>query len=349
MVGTPETLPCEIEQEPALSLTLAHLPSTQITTAHVTALPDADAPPLAWHALLGSTPSDHCNLILLADPTYAPLTDLLAGLDYAYPGATVLGGLSSADLYDFNRRALLCWSRGATHPPLSQHGAAVLALCGGVDVRPVVSQGYRPLGEAVYTVERVLDNVVLLASATVDKAQRVSPKPPLELVRQALESLPPEDRSAAARNLLAGVLPATGSEPLVRPIIGVVPATGGMALGGDAAVVGRRFQFVVRDAASAEAQLTQRMADVKRARLQALVVGGDRAPQNSAPLGCLMFTCNGRGTALYGRPHVDARLVGEFVGAAPLAGLQCSGEVGPVGGQTQLLGFSCAIGLVHAV
>ena len=59
--------------------------------------------------------------------------------------------------------------------------------------------------------------------------------------------------------------------------------------------------------------------------------------------GALVFTCNGRGAALFGEPHHDASVVSEALDAAPLAGMFCAGELGPIGGQTFVHGFTASI------
>ena len=57
----------------------------------------------------------------------------------------------------------------------------------------------------------------------------------------------------------------------------------------------------------------------------------------------LLFTCNGRGTHLFNRPHHDAGVVEELFGAVPLAGAFCAGEIGPVGGRNFLHSFTASV------
>jgi small ligand-binding sensory domain FIST len=64
------------------------------------------------------------------------------------------------------------------------------------------------------------------------------------------------------------------------------------------------------------------------------------------PAGALLFTCNGRGTRLFGVPDHDAGIVtGAF--ASPLAGFFCNGELGPVGGRNFLHGFTASLALFY--
>jgi len=64
------------------------------------------------------------------------------------------------------------------------------------------------------------------------------------------------------------------------------------------------------------------------------------------PRGALLFSCLGRGEGMYGVKGHDVRLLHEYFGAIPAAGLFCNGEIGPVGGGTFVHGFTSAVGLL---
>ena len=83
-----------------------------------------------------------------------------------------------------------------------------------------------------------------------------------------------------------------------------------------------------RDAASADEDLRE------------LLAGHDAQ-------GALLFTCNGRGTHLFGVPDHDASIVSETLADAPLAGMFCAGELGPVGGRNFLHGFTASVVLLR--
>src|SRR5205814_6826675 len=76
---------------------------------------------------------------------------------------------------------------------------------------------------------------------------------------------------------------------LIRNVLGGDPQSGAIAVG-DVVEVGSTAQFQVRDAASADEDLRQ-------------LINGRMAE------GALLFTCNGRGTRLFGRPDHDADVV----------------------------------------
>jgi small ligand-binding sensory domain FIST len=59
----------------------------------------------------------------------------------------------------------------------------------------------------------------------------------------------------------------------------------------------------------------------------------------------LLFTCNGRGSRLFSEPDHDARLLAKVLGDIPVTGFFCAGELGPVGGQNFLHGFTASIAL----
>jgi len=60
----------------------------------------------------------------------------------------------------------------------------------------------------------------------------------------------------------------------------------------------------------------------------------------------LVFTCNGRGTRLFGEPHHDVRVLTEHLGAVPMAGFFAAGELGPVGGRNFVHGFTASVALL---
>jgi len=63
------------------------------------------------------------------------------------------------------------------------------------------------------------------------------------------------------------------------------------------------------------------------------------------PAGALLFTCTGRGARMFGAPDHDTGLLVATLGAVPVAGFFCDGELGPVGGQNFLHTFTASIAL----
>jgi small ligand-binding sensory domain FIST len=158
-------------------------------------------------------------------------------------------------------------------------------------------------------------------------------QPALEHLREEIGALSFEERAVAARGLLAGLV-IDENRPqydtgdfLMRGLLGADEATGALAVG-ETVRVGQTLRFFVRDAASADADLRQALAD---------------APGRVRPAGALLFTCNGRGTNMFPEPDHDARVVAEALGTQALAGFFCGGEIGPVGGKAFLHGFTATL------
>ena len=61
------------------------------------------------------------------------------------------------------------------------------------------------------------------------------------------------------------------------------------------------------------------------------------------PAGALLFSCNGRGRGLFGQGDHDAVAVAEELAGAPAAGFFAAGEIGPVGGESFLHGFTATV------
>jgi small ligand-binding sensory domain FIST len=117
----------------------------------------------------------------------------------------------------------------------------------------------------------------------------------------------------------------------MRAILGADETTGAIAIG-ERVRVGQTLRFHARDAESADADLGAALAAV-------------RSRTRPAPAGALLFTCNGRGVAMFGAPDHDSRALAEAVGRPAVAGFFCGGEIGPVGGRSFLHGFTATMAL----
>ena len=312
----------EVEHRPALALTAAQLPNVVVTPFVLApdALPNEDAPPAAWHAAFEVAPEPAPEFIILADPFSCRADALLAGLDYAYPRSTKVGGLASAARAPGENFLLL----GATAWPA---GAVGVALTGDVRIQTVVAQGCRPIGRSLQ-ITRCHENMLI----------ELEGQSPLLLIRQMLDTLEARDRELAAQNLFVGVatdtlLPSGGrGDFLIRNLIGVDAERGILAVG-ERLREGQTVQFHVRDARTSGEDLAQHL-DRFRA-----------APQAASARGALLFSCLGRGAHLYGAPDHDTDLFRERLGALPLGGFFCNGEIGPVAGTTRLHGYTSSFGI----
>ncbi len=281
----------------------------------------------AFHAATLSTPdgatvtglpdiAGASAVVLLADPYTFPVDRALAALGRAAPRTPVLGGIASARTPE-GEAALLLGDRHIGE-------GAVGVVLEGVEVLPCVSQGAAPIGPEM-TVTAVDRNVV----------RELAGRPALEVLREAIEGLDPHERALVSGGLLLGTV-IDGSGPdyghgdfLVRGIVGVDPDAGTIAVGATVRA-GQVVRLHARDRDSADRDLRQGLA-LRRAAL-----GG-------SPAGALLFTCNGRGEALFGDEGHDVRAVEDELGGAAVAGFFAAGEIGPVGGENFVHGFTATV------
>jgi small ligand-binding sensory domain FIST len=286
------------------------LPGAEVVPFHVEAVPAGDATALAGLP----DPEEGDVALLLADPYSFPVEALLAQLAQESPGVPVIGGIASAGP---GPTTLL-----TTAGPVA--GGAVGALLRGVDVRPCVSQGARPIGPEM---------VVTAAEGNV--IEELASAPALERVRQALAELNPTEQGLVARGLLLGIV-IDPNKPeyergdfLSRGIAAVDEASGALTVGATVRV-GQTVRLQVRDADSAHDDLVH-------------VLDRQQAELGRAPAGALLFTCNGRGSHMFGTPGHDAQAVAEAFGGAPTGGFFCAGEIGPVGPRNFVHGFTATL------
>lgn len=257
-------------------------------------------------------------VILLPDPSSFPVEPALAAIGDAAPGVPILGGVASAHVLGGGASLFL---GGEVMPD-----GAVGVVLRGVEVLPCVSQGAAPVGPELE-----------VTSSEGHIIHELSGRPALDALREAIEAMSLEERAKLAGGLLLGVHPESGSGPdagpagagdvLIRGLLGADPDRGSVAVAADLRP-GTIVRLHARDAASADRDLREALA------LRREAFGG------RDPAGALLFTCNGRGTGMFGEPGHDAVAVGEELGAIPLAGFFAAGEIGPVGGSAFLHGFT---------
>lgn len=326
----------EVEQNPALSLSVGVFSGVTVHPFYLpaTQLPDPDSPPQAWIDCVGVDPQTQPAFILLADPMQANITDVLEGLDFAYPAAVKLGGLASAGMMGVPN-GLFFDAPQAPELGLLREGTVGIALSGKIRLDTIVAQGCRPIGE-VYRVEAGDRNILLQLSTQDDSTLRS----PLDLLRDLIESLDEGDRTLAQNSLFIGVVRDVFKRELgrgdflIRNLLGVDPKQGAIAIG-DRVRIGQRIQFHLRDAKTS--------ADDLEGHLQEHLA---HSP-HPAPAGALLFSCLGRGAGLYGQPNFDSQLFQRYFGTIPVGGFFCNGEIGPVGQSTFLHGYTSVFGLIR--
>jgi small ligand-binding sensory domain FIST len=190
---------------------------------------------------------------------------------------------------------------------------------------PCVSQGAAPLGREV-----------TITSADGNVIHELAGRPALETVEQIIAELSPRERALIAAGLLIGIV-IDGGKPeyeqgdfLVRGVLGADPESGSLVVGASVQE-GQVVRLQARDARSADEDLRRAL----KLRVEALA--------GAAPAGALVFSCNGRGHAMFGSPDHDAAAVQRELGGTPAAGFFAAGEIGPVGGRSFLHGFTATV------
>jgi small ligand-binding sensory domain FIST len=327
----------EIEDDSALCVMAARLPGVQVHAFHLDRedLPDLDGPPQPWIEVIGVEPDAQPNFVVFTDPGLLQMNDLLQGLDYAYPGSVTVGGLASGDSLRDAKQLFVNFQA-------YRSGAVGVALTGNVRIEPIVAQGCRPIGQPFWVTE--CDRNIVLKVAVQDTADAVADRDcaqsPLKALRQLIDCLDEKDRELAQYSLFVGLARdefRQTLEPgdfLIRNLLGVDPNSGAIAIG-DRIRPGQRIQFHLRDAATSAEDLQAVLERYVR----------DCPPDRPSPLGALMFACVGRGQGLYGKANFDSHLLQRYLGPLPIAGVFCNGEVGPVGGNTFIHGYTSVFAL----
>ncbi len=306
----------EAELVPGFSVTLGWLPDCQLRTFHFErpTLPDLDAPPEVWREALAGEDPELRGLLLLADPFSFPGDEFLAGMDYAYPEVTKLGGLISGD-HSPGSKAMFC------DQTIHRSGVVGLAISGAVRVDAVVAQGCRPIGKPMVVTECAYNEILKLDGHSAG-----------EVVLATLRALPPRDQRLASQLLFLGIgaggpkLTYKPGDFLIRQVLGVDPSEDSLVLNATPRK-GQLVQLHLRDHRSSSEDLE-------------LMLDRHLGSRNNGVTGALLFSCLGRGRALYGHCDHDSNLFKTKLGDVPLGGFFCSGEFGPVGGVTSLHSYT---------
>ncbi len=255
--------------------------------------------------------------IMLPDPYTFPTEAVLGELATRAPATPVLGGLSSARTQEGAGALFL-------DDEVYEEGA-VGVRCDGIEVLPCVSQGAAPLGREV-TITAAEGNVI----------HELASQPALETVERIISELSPYDRALIAGGLLIGIVIDSGKPEyeqgdfLVRGLLDADPESGRLVVGA-AVREGQVIRLHARDARSADEDLRR----VLRERVEAM--------DSQGPAGALVFSCNGRGSAMFGPGDHDAAMVQRELRGVPAAGFFAAGEIGPVGARSFLHGFTATV------
>jgi small ligand-binding sensory domain FIST len=230
-------------------------------------------------------------------------------------GGLASGGESEAEIAVFHNADLVS-------------GAVAVGFAGALQVVAAVSQGCRPIGEAL-PVTKAENNVIFALGS----------RPAFDALETAFESLTEYERSRAQGNLFAGLAnneyvdEFRSGDFLIRNIIGADPKSGAVVIGGIPRV-GQTLQYQLRDGTAADADLRTVLTAIPSAHPM-------------TPVASLVFSCLGRGTHLFEEPDHDASLVQETLGAHSSAGFFGNGEIGPLGGKNCVHAYTVACALLY--
>lgn len=309
----------EIESGPAATLWAAHLPGVVAQPLRLSFSSVHDQFSLRHWPDMDTDGDTPLAMLLFADPFSTPMQDVLSVIEEQYPGTRALGGLAGGG-QDLGENRLFL------DDVVHTDGLVGVALSGPITVHTVISQGCRPIGER-FIVTKAEHNVI----------QELGGRPALHCLQTVFSQLSSEERAQAQRALHIGIAmdeqraQFTRGDFLIRNLLGADQQTGAIVIG-DVVQEGQTVQFQVRDAQAADEDL--------RVLLAAAHPGS-----RPLPLGALLFSCCGRGKGLFGIPNHDAAVLGEQLGAIPLAGFFAQGEVGPVGGRNFLHGYTASIAI----
>jgi len=312
----------EYESGPAVAVWLARLPGACLVPF---ALEYAQTPDggmfVGWPSELDGNWPDNAAIVLLADPFSFPVDALIKRIEEDHSGVPIVGGMASGG-YQPGSNTLVVGSRSY------DSGAVGFLVGGAARIRPVVSQGCRPIGRPL-VITKSDENVIV----------ELGGRPALERLRDVYGELDPADRELVRSSLHVGRVASEYQDHfqrgdfLVRNVVGADPDTGVIAVG-DLVRTGQTIQFHVRDAKSAHDDLAALLAREQN--------------RGAAPVGALVFSCNGRGTRLFAEPSHDARCLQDTIGPIPAAGFFAQGEIGPIGRRNCLHGFTASIALFEA-
>jgi small ligand-binding sensory domain FIST len=315
--------PHETEDRPGLAVMALWLPGATLVPLrlhqeHLDLLDD----PESWPGLDATVAGEITSWLVFAEPYRFDTQAFLRKLQHRFPGTAIMGGMASGMISE--RRSCVFFD-----DHWYDEGAIALGFGTPYRLVPHVSQGCAPIGET-WTITGTERNVLL----------SISNRPALQVLQETVDALPDDLRLVAQRNLVVGL---AGSEYrddfhrgdfAVRGILGIDQAKGSVAIGG-LPRVGQTLQFHLRHAASAHDDL------------KAMLARAVSMPPGADPVAAVLCTCDGRGQSLFGKPDHDAGVTSAALGAIPLAGAFCIGEIGPLGDQVSLHGFTATLGILQ--
>jgi small ligand-binding sensory domain FIST len=258
--------------------------------------------------------------IVFADPFHMDLDSWLTQWNHTYPGTPILGGLATG-------RPGVNQTEIYLNDQVYSQGGVAIAIRGDIQVRNVISQGCTPIGEP-WIITKASENIL----------QEIGNRPAYEVLVETVNNLPKDFAPQVQGNLFVGLVTDEYHDDfkrgdfLIRNLLGADPEKGILAIGA-LPRLGQTVQFQLRSPEAAKEDLSTLLKEKTSSLEGEMILGG------------LLCTCNGRGQRLFGSPNHDAQSVIEAFGEMGLVGFFCNGELGPVGNQNFLHGYTASIAL----
>ncbi len=257
---------------------------------------------------------DAGTLVLVGDARSFPAEGFLEHLAHDKPQVAVVGGLVAA------QGAPVALANASESLVLDgsgyENGAVGFALAPDA-ADSLVSQGCRPVGQPF-----------IVTAAEGRTIKELGGVPARERLRVLAEEADDATKELLAGGVLLGLVVDESrvsfeqGDFLIRGLAGADVASGAVYAGHNISV-GQTVQFQVRDASTASEDL-------------------HLALERRSGEGALLFTCNGRGENLFEVPSHDATAIYEALHGAPVGGLFCDGELGPVGTRNYVHGYTAS-------
>jgi small ligand-binding sensory domain FIST len=313
----------ELEDTPSLTLWLARLPDVRIAPYSVACCqtPDGFCFPTEPTDFFSDQPEGGIA-ILLGEPYTMPIDAYLRRLNEDHPGVPVIGGMASGAQYP--GRNILVYNG-----EVRTDGAIGVHLSGAVRTKTIVSQGCRPIGSRF-----------VVTACEKNAIHQLGGKLALASVQAMFEDVEDDDRALFQSAPHVGIVINEGQPTfgpgdfLIRNVVGADPERGSVFIS-DYVRRGQTVQFHVRDGSTADEDLRSLLDREAESR------GG------SIPRGGLIFSCNGRGSRLFACEDHDVSAVQKSVGEIPVSGFFAQGEIGPVGDNNHLHGFTACVALFY--
>jgi small ligand-binding sensory domain FIST len=311
----------EVEREPAIAIQTFSLPGSLLVPVRITEDDIAGKERAeAWAQEVNTSRYLINSWLAFADPFW-DVNDMLRLIWSVYPGNAVVGGLASHHMGVQHTYLFL-------NDEVFDGGGVAVAMGGSYRIRPVVSQGCKPIGET-WTITETEENVI----------KTIGMRRALDVLVETYHGLPENLQRRARTNLFIGLAMNEYKDDygrgdfLVRNLLGIDQEAGSLIVNA-LPRPGQTLQFQLRDPEAADEDLQQLLGAMKEEL-------GD-----NSPIGALLCCCNGRGLSLFGEANHDVNTVSEMLGPMPVAGFFCNGEIGPIGGKNFIHGYTASMGII---